>query len=177
MQKILHRRFFEGKAPKVAQGLLGKYLVRKIGKKKIIGMITEVEAYDGFRDMASHASRGKTKRNGVMFGSGGYWYVYFTYGMHWMLNIVTGKKEYPAAVLIRAILIDGVSYKKTNGPAKLTKFLKIDKKLNAKPTARQSNLWIEDHSEAPKKIYSGKRIGVDYAGIWKDTLWRFYIEN
>ena len=176
MKKILSRRFFEGKAPKVARGLLGKYLVRKIGRKKIAGMITEVEAYDGFNDRASHASHGKTKRNGVMFGHAACWYVYFTYGMHWMLNIVTGKKEYPSAVLIRAILIHGVPYEKTNGPAKLTKFLRIDKKLHTKFLARRSNLWVEDSGEAPKKIYSGKRIGVDYAGAWKNKLWRFSIE-
>ena len=173
---MLNKRFFEGKAPEVARGLLGKYLVRKIGRKKIVGMIAEVEAYDGFKDAASHASRGKTKRNEIMFGSGGYWYVYFTYGIHWMLNIVTGKKEYPSAVLIRAILIDGVSYKKTNGPAKLTKFLRIDKKFNRLGVGVRSNLWIEDRGEALKKIYWGKRMGVDYAGAWKDKLWRFYIK-
>ena len=100
-------------------------------------MIIEVEAYDGFHDKASHAARGKTKRNAPMFGHAGHWYVYFTYGMHWMLNIVTGKKGYPAAVLIRGV--NGI-----HGPARLTKKLKIDGKFDDLPANRKTGLWIED---------------------------------
>ena len=101
--RVLNKKFFERDTITVAKELLGKCLVRRIGKKKLRVIITEVEVYDGFRDKASHASRGKTKRNELMFGDAGHWYVYFTYGMHWMLNIVTRKKDYPAAVLIRGI--------------------------------------------------------------------------
>ena len=175
MKKILTKNFYTQSTVHVAKKLLGKYLVRRIGAKTIAGKIMEVEIYDGFFDQASHASYGKTKRNEPMFSEGGVWYVYFTYGIHWMLNIVTGKKEYPAAILIRAILIDGVPYKKTNGPAKLTKFLKIDDALNTKPASRASGLWIENRGEKPRKIMKGKRIGVEYAGVWKHKLLRFYI--
>ena len=85
----------------MAENLLGKYLVRKIGNKEIALKINEIEAYDGFEDKASHAHKGKTERNKVMFGEAGNWYIYLVYGMHNMLNIVTGKKDYPAAILIR----------------------------------------------------------------------------
>lgn len=175
MRKILTAAFYKRNTVTVARCLLGKVLVRKIGNKEIAGMITEVEAYDGFYDKASHASRGKTERNSAMFGDGGVWYVYLVYGMHEMLNIVTREHGYPAAILIRSILIDGVSHMKTNGPAKLTKHLKIGRRLNGKLAAKISGLWIEDRGYKPKKIFKGKRIGVDYAGAWKHKLWRFYI--
>ena len=156
---------------KVAKVLLGKFLCRRIGGKIISKMITEVEAYDGFKDKASHASRGKTKRNAVMFGAPGVWYVYFTYGMHWMLNIVTGPKNYPAAILIRGI--DGI-----DGPAKLTKFLHVDKKFNNRLAVKKTGLWIEDKGvKIPSsKIKAASRIGVSYAGpVWSKKKWRFYI--
>lgn len=163
----------------VARGLLGKYLVRQ-GRGKIIRtMITEVEAYDGPRDKACHASRGLTPRNKVMFGPAGHWYVYFTYGMHWMLNIVTGEKGYPAAVLIRGV--ESV-HGRINGPARLTKFFKIDKRFNSKFASRQSGLWMEDRGvesvSGRKKIKRSPRIGVHYAGpVWSKKLYRFYVEK
>lgn len=170
MRKVLQRKFFNRPSLKVARELLGKFLVRKIGGKTTARMITDVEAYVGHRDRASHASRGKTARNAPMFGSAGRWYVYFTYGMHWMLNIVTERKEYPAAILIRGI--HGIL-----GPARITKFLKIYKRLNGKPVLRRSGLWIEDRGVriAPRAIKKGKRVGVEYAGTWKNKLWRFYL--
>jgi DNA-3-methyladenine glycosylase len=133
-------------------------------------MITEIEAYDGPNDKASHACRGKTERNKVMFGEAGNWYVYFTYGMHWMLNIVTGPKDYPAAILIRGT-------KEISGPARITKFLKIDKKFNGKSASKKSNLWIEDRGIKIKssQITAAKRIGVDYAGNWANKHYRFKI--
>lgn len=176
MKTILTKKFFHQNTLRVARALLGTFLVRKIGKKEIAGMITEVEAYDGFNDTASHASRGKTKRNQVMFQEGGKWYVYFTYGIHWMLNVVTREKEYPAAILIRGIIIDEIVQTKTNGPGKLTKFLHIDKHLNGKAANKKTGLWIEDRGYHPKKILQGPRIGVGYAGTWKDTPWRFFIQ-
>jgi DNA-3-methyladenine glycosylase len=168
VKKVLTSRFFNKPTLTVAKNLLGKFLVRQRGGKDISLMITEVEAYDGPNDKASHASCGKTERNKVMFGKAGNWYVYFTYGMHWMLNIVTGSENYPAAVLIRGT-------DKINGPARITKFLKIDKKFNGKIANKKSGLWIEDRGIKVKesRIRRGKRIGVDYAGKWATKPYRF----
>ena len=176
MKRILTQKFFNRPTLTVAKDLLGKFLVRRLGTRKIAVMITEVEAYDGPRDKASHAHRGKTTRNSLMFEEGGRWYVYFTYGMHWMLNIVTGQKDYPAAVLIRAATHNG---KLINGPARFTKYLKIDKRLNGKPANRQSGLWIESRGVKikPSQIKRGKRIGVDYAGAWAKKPYNFVIDN
>lgn len=183
MGKVSSAEFFNRPAPVVAYELLGKFLVRRIGRREIAVMITETEAYEGPNDKASHASRGMTTRNKVMFGPPGFWYVYFTYGMHWMLNVVTGKKGYPAAVLIRGV--EGV-----NGPARLTKFFKIDKRFNGmsattealtrgQPATRADDiLWIEDRGvRIPKnRIHSGPRIGVAYAGpYWSNRKYRFYL--
>ena len=102
----LKREFFERKTLVVARELLGKYLIHRIGTKIISGMITETEAYHGFRDLASHASRGRTKRTEIMFGPAGHAYIYLIYGMYYCLNVVTEREEYPAAVLIRGVEID-----------------------------------------------------------------------
>lgn len=133
-------------------------------------MITEVEAYDGFLDKASHAHKGKTVRNAPMFGEAGIWYVYLVYGMHFMLNIVTGKKDYPAAVLIRSV--EGIS-----GPGKLTKKLNINKKFNCKPTIPKTGLWIEDGGIKIKQsqIKSSPRVGIHYAKEWALKHYRFYL--
>lgn len=132
-------------------------------------MITEVEAYDGPLDKASHASRGKTPRNQPMFGPAGIFYVYFTYGMHWLVNIVTGPPNYPAAILFRAgQCVDMKTGKIYNikGPALLTKFLNISKGQNNKPASQKTGLWLEDRGKKVKDedIVGAKRIGVDYAG-------------
>jgi len=181
-------RFFNRPTIKVAHDLIGCILVRRRHSKTERFIITETEAYDGFRDKASHASRGKTKRNEIMFRSAGHIYVYFTYGMHWMLNIVCGKKNYPAAVLIRgARSVDGKS--KTggailNGPARLTKYLKITGALNGMKLGRASGLWIEMPTKkilagrliTPRMIKKIPRVGVDYAGpIWAKKKWRFVL--
>jgi DNA-3-methyladenine glycosylase len=178
-QKVLGRDFFNRPTLKVAKELLGKFLTRRINGKEIALMITEVEAYDGPNDKASHASCGKTERNKIMFGEAGKWYVYFTYGMHWMLNIVTGPKNYPAAVLIRGT-------KEISGPARITKFLKIDKKFNGAPANKKTGLWIAASinrgEPRPKgagrfKIERLPRVGVDYAGKWAKKLYRFYLKD
>lgn len=171
MKKVLTKEFFERNTLKVAENLLGKYLVRKVGGKEIALRINEVEAYDGFDDKASHAHKGKTERNKVMFGEAGNWYVYLVYGMHNMLNIVTDKEHYPAAILIRGA-------GDISGPGRLTKFLKIDKKLNGKKASVQTGLWFEDRGELAdkKKIKRTARIGVDYAGlIWAEKDYRFVL--
>ena len=158
----------------MAEELLGKFLMRRLPSGEIMArMILETEAYDGFHDKASHASRGKTNRNTIMFGHAGFWYVYFTYGMHWMLNIVTREKEYPAAVLIRGV--EGL-----NGPARLTKELQIDKNLNGAPASKKSGLWIEDRGiKIPKnKIKKTGRVGIIYAGpYWIKRKWRFVMKS
>ncbi len=174
MRKVLPRSFFDRPTLLVARELLGKYLVRRDEDGAVRAyMITEVEAYDGFRDKASHASRGQTVRNTPMFGHPGHWYVYFVYGMYEMLNVVTREKEYPAAVLIRGV--DGYS-----GPGKLTRALRITRKQNALPATRKNGLWVEDRGVviSPRQITRTPRIGVAYAGpVWSAKRWRFVLRN
>lgn len=133
--------------------------------------IAEVEAYHGFDDRASHAHRGMTPRNSVMFGPPGQWYVYLCYGVHWLLNLVTAAEGYPSAVLIRGV--EGL-----RGPGRLTKGLTIDRRFNAQPCAQASGLWIEplpaDAQHCLLPVRSTPRIGVDYAGSeWSSMPWRF----
>jgi DNA-3-methyladenine glycosylase len=183
VRRILPENFFNRPTLAVARGLPGKYLVRKYRGKTIALLITEVEAYDGPGDLASHASRGRTPRTKIMFGAAGRFYVYFTYGMHWLVNIVTGPKNYPAAVLIRA----GKYYDprksalvSVNGPARLTKFLHIARAQNGKVSSRKTCLWFEDRGIKINRrdIVAGKRIGVDYAGpVWKNKFYRFGLES
>ena len=179
MKKILPLSFFDRPTLDVARDLLGASIVRRWRGRELSLVITEVEAYDGPRDRASHASRGRTPRTRIMFGPPGRFYVYFTYGMHWLVNIVTGPDDYPAAILIRA----GKYYdaKKqawisVNGPARLTKFLHIAKAQNGNIANPKHGLWFEDRGTAVAKenIMVGKRIGVDYAEpVWKNKLYRF----
>ncbi len=169
---LLSKKFFERSTNIVAQELLGKFLVRKIGAKEIAVMITETEAYDGPHDKASHAHRGRTKRNEPMFGNAGVWYVYLCYGVHEMLNIVTGPRQYPAAVLIRGV--EGA-----NGPGKVTKMLKIGRTFNNKKSVRANGLWIEDRGVrvAPRDIRHAARIGVAYAGpVWSRKKYRYILK-
>ena len=156
----------------LARWLLGKALIRTIARKQTRHIITEVEAYDGERDRACHASKGRTKRTEVMYQSGGIWYVYLCYGVHEMLNLVTGPEGYPAAVLIRGV--DGLA-----GPGRLTKHLEIDRRLNGLPARPDNGLHLEDCGlEIPRRMLkSGPRIGVGYAGpVWARKPWRFRFE-
>lgn len=173
MREELGREFFERPAPAVAPELLGKFLVRRIGGREIASMIIETEAYEGANDRASHASRGRTERTAVMFGEAGVWYVYFIYGMYWMLNVVAGTEGHPSAVLIRGVEDAG-------GPGKLTKHFRIDKSFNEKSVSRRSGLWIEDRGAAviPKDIKRSARVGVHYAGpYWARRKWRFFLNR
>ncbi len=180
MGKVLKQDFFNRPTLAVAEDLLGCLLCRRQGRKLIRLEITEVEAYDGPHDEASHANRGQTARNAPMFGEAGLWYVYFTYGMHWMLNIVTGPVGYPAAVLIRAGTLHPTSAVaaevgcKLDGPARLTRFLKIDKRFNNKKANVKTGLWIEPGRSADEREFQrAPRIGVAYAGEWAKKPYRF----
>jgi len=160
----------------LARGLLGRWLCvcsrdGTVQRRRI----TETEAYHGPDDQASHASRGRTPRNAVMFGPGGVWYVYLCYGMHEMLNLVTGPEEWPAAVLIRGV--EGWS-----GPGRVTRALGIDRSLTGRGLTRRASggvaAWIEEGEEpwpVPRdEIVAGPRIGVAYAGPeWAAKPWRF----
>lgn len=165
----LTSHFLNRPAQIVARELLGKYLVRQYGSKVTALPITEVEVYSGYDDKASHARHGKTKRNSIMFDRAGYWYVYFNYGKHWLLNIVIGPRNQPAAILIRGA-------GNIDGPAKLTKHLHINKSLNNKPASRLSGLWLESRgvNPNPREIKITPRIGVGYAGpVWSKKPWRY----
>ena len=170
VRKVFSPQFFNRPTLNVAKELLGTFLVYKKGIETIEAMITEVEAYVGPKDKASHASRGRTPRTEVMFGKPGRWYVYLIYGMYFCLNIVTEKENYPAAILIRSV--EGVK-----GPGRVCKFFNIDKSFNASLARKKTGLWIEDRGVIikPRSIKRGTRIGVDYAGRWKDKKWRFFI--
>jgi DNA-3-methyladenine glycosylase len=172
MNRILTQGYFSSRDTAcIARSLLGKFLVVDNGMKRAY-IITEVEAYDGFSDKASHAHRGMTERNMPMFGAPGTWYVYFVYGMHWMLNIVTGPKSYPGAILIRGV--QGIS-----GPGKLTKLLNINGSHNTLVSGKRAHVWIEDRGlMVPKSaIRATPRIGVSYAGSWAKKPYRFVLSN
>lgn len=153
-----------------ARLLLGKRLVHDADGGRRSGFITEVEAYDGEEDQACHARKGRTERNKVMYEAAGVWYVYLCYGMHEMLNLVTGPEGYPAAVLIRGV--DDIF-----GPGRVTRQLGIGRALNGSPCAPgPGRLWVEDAGivVSEDRIQASPRVGVDYAGPkWAAMPWRF----
>ena len=154
-------------ADEVAVRLLGQYLCRQYKDGRIERyIITEVEAYLGENDKACHSYKGRTKRTEVMYGPPGYWYVYLIYGMYYMLNLVVSPEGEPQAILIRGV--QGIE-----GPGKITKKLQIGKLFNGLQADRKSRLWIEESGFRPAKIIRLPRIGVGYAGEWKDKLLRF----
>ncbi len=192
MTKKLTRKFYCQPSLRVAQELLGKYLIRRIGQKKLIGKIVETEAYLGRQDKASHAFGRMTARNEIMFGPAGFWYVYLIYGIFSCLNVVTQEEGFPSAILIRAMEpIEGIEMMKrlrkksdlrdlSSGPGKLCQALKIDRRLNkTKAFGRDCSLWIEEGKRPDNfKIGTSKRIGVDYAGpYWANKKWRFFIKD
>lgn len=180
---MLSKKFFDQPTIAVARGLLGKYIVRKYRNKITALMITEVEAYDGPFDLASHGSRGRTPRSNIMFGESGIIYIFFIYGMHWMVNVVTGPKNYPAAVLLRAGQYEDPNNKNitiVKGPGRLAKFLNVSDSLNGKKASKKSGIWFEDRGKKIKtsRIIAAKRIGVDYAGpIWSKKKYNFIVKT
>jgi|SRR3989344_3716335 len=185
MRKRLTRDFFNRTTLTVAKQLLGKFLVRRIGRKTTAGMITKTEAYCGPRDLASHASRGRTPRTEIMFGPPGCAYIYLVYGMYHCFNIVTERDGYPAAVLIRSVVLNLTTFQHSQecwnvvrGPGKVCRHFKIKKSLNKEDLTTSKKLWLEDRGVQvkPSQIKRGKRIGIDYAGPYKNKLWRFILD-
>jgi DNA-3-methyladenine glycosylase len=164
------RQFFLGDAVTVARRLPGMDIVMASDDMPLHFMITETEAYLGEEDRACHASRGRTKRTEVMYLEGGHLYIYFVYGMHWMMNIVTGTVNDPQAVLIR-----GVSA--YSGPGRVTRGLGIDRSFNGEDLATSQRIWIEDNGYRPD-LTAGPRIGIGYAGEpWVSKPWRFTVNK
>ena len=182
--ETLPRSFYARPTLTVAGELLGMRLIRILEGVRLAGIITETEAYVGEEDLGCHARSGKTKRNAVMFGPPGHAYVYFTYGMHWMLNAVTEREGFPAAVLIRAIEpVEGreiISFRRQGkdslGPAKLTQALGIDGRSNGIDLCDpRTGLWIEaGYPVETRDIITGARVGLyTVPEPWKSIPWRF----
>lgn len=158
----LNEEFFRRPCPQVARDLVGKVLVCRGQRMRI----SQTEAYCGESDTACHASRGRTPRTEVMYMRPGTVYVYLCYGIHWMLNIVTGEEGHPEAVLIRAC-------QEAPGPGRLTKALGITGALNRDNVVTSDELWVEDDGFTPE-IALAKRVGIGYASREdQDRLWRF----
>jgi DNA-3-methyladenine glycosylase len=184
----LSRSFYEQSTIDVAKQLLGKLLIHRHADATLVGRIVETEAYLGPHDLACHAAKGRTKRTEVMFGAAGHAYVYFIYGSYNMLNLVTEAKDYPAAVLIRAVEpVRGIEQMKQNrkneqlgslasGPGKLCQAFAIDRSLNGQDVCGKV-LYLEDRGEPTPKFDATPRIGVDYAGKWKAKPLRFVVRD
>ena len=186
----LDQSFFTRDALRVARDLLGKKLVRALNGQQLSGLIVETEAYLAEADSANHAAKGRTPRNSVMFEAGGIAYVYFVYGMHYMLNVVTGDAGKPCAVLLRAIQpVDGLKTMQTlrgnktkhltDGPARLCQALSVDKTFNRWDLTQGDRLWIEDAPAVPpEQVIAGPRIGIAYASPEaQQAPWRFWLQD
>ena len=188
--KPLTESFFARDTVEVAQELIGKRLVRLEGGTRISGIILETEAYRGEEDLACHCRAGRTPRTEIMYGPAGRAYVYFIYGMYWLLNIVTEGEGRPGAVLIRAIEpLEGLQLIQerrgnqvranwTNGPGKLTRALSIDGQFNgANICQSDAELYIASGLDvSPRIIQAGPRIGLDSVPEpWKSKAWRFVV--
>jgi DNA-3-methyladenine glycosylase len=168
----LTRDFYAHPAEVVARELLGKVIVRHVHRRELRARIVETEAYVGEHDLASHSSKGRTARTEVMFGPPGHAYVYLIYGMHDMFNVVCAGVGDAQAVLVRAAEplagVDG----SLSGPGRLARGMHISRRENGIDLAGD-RLFIADDGTRPRKVVRTPRIGVDYAGAWKDELLRF----
>ncbi len=188
----LTRSFYTRPTRQLAQALLGCRLVRRWNGQHLSGLIVETEAYIGETDLACHARFGRTARNAVMYGKPGFAYIYFTYGMHWMLNVVSEEERFPAAVLIRALEPrEGIDLmlrhrpgrrpiELCRGPAKLTQALRIDQALNGVDLcSRHSDLWIESGVPVPARLVKrGPRVGLfTTPEPWKSKPWRYWVKD
>lgn len=171
MNKKLSENFFRRDCLDVAPELVGKILVHRLADGTLLKeRISETEAYRGEEDKACHASKGKTERTKILYGDSGMIYIYLCYGIHWLMNIVTGEKDNPQCVLVRAGEIH-------NGPAKLTKYMQIDGSFNNCKICGNPDIWIEDDGFRPE-IKTAPRVGIDYAGdYWKNMEWRFIADG
>lgn len=168
---ILDKEYFSLPATKLAPDLIGKILCRKTDGKVIRARIVETECYFGEEDTACHAHKGKTQRTKTMYEKGGITYVYLCYGMHAMLNIVTGQKDHPEAVLIRGV--EGAI-----GPGRATKFLKISTVDNSISLSEETGIWIEDDGTSAPGIERTARIGINYASKRdRERKWRFIAQK
>jgi len=187
---ILKRNFYQQPTLQVAEQLVGKLLFRTVDGQRLVGKIVETEAYIGENDSACHAAKGLTPRTEVMFGEAGFSYIYLVYGMHYMLNVVTEKSNFPAAVLIRAVEpLKGISimqnYRNTelkdlsNGPAKLCQAFAINKDLNNWDLTKGEALWLEDpNNQSKSEVICSTRIGIHYANKKdREAKWRFCHKN
>jgi DNA-3-methyladenine glycosylase len=185
---IFPRAFYNRPTLTVARDLIGTQLVRILDRVKLVGLITETEAYISETDLACHAKAGRTPRTGVMYGEPGHAYVYFTYGNHWMLNVVTEREGFPAAVLIRAIQpIEGVEImsgrrngRDTFGPGKLCQAMGITKSENGVDlTETTGGLWIEAGTKVPNSLVTkGPRVGLNNTPEpWLSKPWRFLVKG
>ena len=185
---LLPRKFYDRPTLTVARELLGARLVRILDGVKLVGIISETEAYIGEDDLACHAKAGRTKRTDPMYGPPGHAYIYFTYGNHWMLNVVTEQEGFPAAVLIRAIQpLEGVDVmmerrqgRDTLGPGKMTQALGITISENyVDLTEAGSSLWIEAGVKVPEKsVTIGARVGLNKTPEpWFSKPWRFLVKD
>jgi DNA-3-methyladenine glycosylase len=185
---ILPRDFYDHPTLTVARQLIGARLVRILNGKRLVGLIVETEAYVSEKDLACHAKAGLTPRTAVMYGKPGHAYVYFTYGNHWMLNVVTEREGFPAAALIRAIQpIEGVEVmskrrggRDTFGPGKLTQAMGIGKRENnADLTESASGLWIEAGVQVPNSLVTkSPRVGLNNTPEpWLSKPWRFMVKD
>ncbi len=190
MQRRLTEPFFARNTLDVARDLLGKRLVRQIGDQRISGIILETEAYRGEKDLACHARAGRTPRTETMYGPAGRAYIYYIYGMHWLLNFVTEQDGFPGAVLIRSIHPDEgrvfISKRRrgqperlwTNGPAKICQALEINGDLNGENACQpDSAIFVESGENVhPAIIQSGPRVGLNAVPEpWKSIAWRFVV--
>jgi DNA-3-methyladenine glycosylase len=177
----LPRSFYSRPTLEVAPDLLGKYLVFHSPQGKVVGEINEVEAYLGLNDPASHAFRGKTDRTSVLFGEAGFAYVYFIYGVHYCLNLVTETNGTAGAVLLRSLIpIEGQEIMAknrgsdknlTNGPGKICQAFGITKTQNGVDVVQSDTLYLEDRGKKVPIYSTSKRIGISQA---TDKLWRFF---
>ena len=167
-KRIVPLEFFKRPAARMARDLVGKRVVRSLGSATLSFTITETEAYEGEHDLASHSAKGRTDRTEVMFGIAGRFYIYRIYGLHWMLNIVTGEVNEAAAVLVRGV--EGV-----NGPGRVAAALSINSALTGLEAVPASGLWFEEPLEARHfRVARTARVGVDCAGpIWAAKKLRF----
>lgn len=186
LPKKIDNSFFSCTTKELAKRLLGKIIVRKLNGEFLLGRIVEVEAYLDKNDFASHSAVGLTRRNEVMFGEAGLIYVYFTYGMHYCFNIVSGEKGKGSAVLIRAVEpLEGIEMmfrnrkvknfnELTNGPSKFCQAFKINKSLNGIDLKKSEEIFIADSSDYKFEIGVSRRIGIVKSS---EKMLRFFIKG